>query len=63
MSIVVQSDGGSVRKLTDDRIGDVMWEHPNWGLVYWDDYVMIFLKRGSASPAHTSTAASYANPS
>jgi tetratricopeptide (TPR) repeat protein len=36
-------------KQTDDRIGEVLWEDPGWGLVYWDDYVMIFLRRGGPS--------------
>jgi tetratricopeptide (TPR) repeat protein len=31
----------------DERIGEVLWEDPGWGLVYWDDYVMIFIRRDS----------------
>ena len=30
---------------TDDRLGDALWEDPEWGLVYWDDGVMLFIRR------------------
>lgn len=31
---------------TDDRIGDLLWEHPDWGVVYWDDFCLIYVRRG-----------------
>jgi len=34
----------------DDRIGDVLWDDPGWGLVYWDDWAMLFLRRRGRAP-------------
>ncbi len=34
----------------DDRIGDVLFESPDWGLVYWDDWAMLFLRRHGRPP-------------
>lgn len=34
----------------DDRIGDVLWDDPGWGLVYWNDDVMLFLRRHGRAP-------------
>ncbi len=33
----------------DDGIGRTLWEHPDWGLAYWDDYALIYVKRASGS--------------
>jgi tetratricopeptide (TPR) repeat protein len=33
----------------DDSIGNALWADPRWGLVYWNDVVMIFVKRGADS--------------
>lgn len=33
----------------DDAIGEALLAHPGWGLVYWNDYVMILLRRGGSS--------------
>jgi len=35
---------------TDDRLGEALWNHPGWGLVYWNDWTMIFLRRGGRAP-------------
>jgi tetratricopeptide (TPR) repeat protein len=43
--VMVRREGGQV----DERIGEVLWRHPVWGLVYWDDFVMIFLRRDGPS--------------
>ena len=42
---IVRRAGGE----TDDRIGDALWDSPGWGLVYWDDRTMIFIRRDSPS--------------
>ncbi len=34
----------------DDRIGDVLFESPDWGLVYWDDWAMLFVRRNGRAP-------------
>jgi tetratricopeptide (TPR) repeat protein len=34
---------------SDDRIGDALWDDPAWGVVYWDDVVMILVRRGGPS--------------
>ena len=31
---------------SDDKIGDALWADPEWGVVFWDDYAMIFVRRG-----------------
>jgi tetratricopeptide (TPR) repeat protein len=31
----------------DDKIGTALWEDPAWGVVFWDDYVLIFVRRGA----------------
>ncbi|GJM44559.1 MAG: hypothetical protein DHS20C21_14010 [Gemmatimonadota bacterium] len=33
----------------DDRIGEALWDSPDWGLVYWNDVVMLFVKRNAGS--------------
>lgn len=33
----------------DEQIGEVLWEDPGWGLAYWDDVAMIFVRRDSPS--------------
>jgi tetratricopeptide (TPR) repeat protein len=45
---------------TDDRIGDVLWDDPEWGLVYWDDYAMIYLKKGNQRPRNAQVLATWA---
>ncbi|HMB68116.1 MAG TPA: hypothetical protein VKU85_02355 [bacterium] len=42
---ILRREGGEA----DDRIGDVMWEDPEWGLVYWDDHAQVFVRRNGAS--------------
>jgi len=32
---------------TDDRIGTALWDDPKWGVVYWDDYALIYVRRDS----------------
>jgi Flp pilus assembly protein TadD len=44
-SAILRREGGQV----DDRIGNVLWDHPDWGLVYWNDVVMIYVKRHADS--------------
>jgi tetratricopeptide (TPR) repeat protein len=34
---------------TDDRIGEALWGDDGWGLVYWDDRAMIYLRRETES--------------
>lgn len=34
---------------TDDRIGTALWDDPKWGVVYWDDSALIYLRRDSAA--------------
>ncbi len=41
----IRREGGE----TDDRLGEVLWDDPRWGLVYWDDRVVIYLRRDSPS--------------
>jgi tetratricopeptide (TPR) repeat protein len=43
--VMVRREGAQV----DERIGEMLWRHPVWGLVYWDDFVMIFLRRDGPS--------------
>jgi tetratricopeptide (TPR) repeat protein len=31
---------------TDDAIGTALWEDEAWGLVYWDDAVVVYVRRG-----------------
>jgi tetratricopeptide (TPR) repeat protein len=32
---------------TDEKIGTAMWEHPRWGVVYWDDYALVYVRNDS----------------
>jgi tetratricopeptide (TPR) repeat protein len=34
---------------SDDRIGEALWEDPGWGLVYWDDAVLVYLRKDGPS--------------
>ena len=36
--------------LADDRIGDALFASPGWGLVYWNDWAMIFVRRHGRAP-------------
>ncbi|MCA9751691.1 MAG: tetratricopeptide repeat protein, partial [Gemmatimonadetes bacterium] len=38
---LLRREGGQ----SDDGIGNALWDSPAWGLVYWDDQVLIYLKR------------------
>jgi len=40
---LVRREGGKL----DDRIGEALWDDPGWGLVYWDDVAMIYIRRDS----------------
>jgi tetratricopeptide (TPR) repeat protein len=42
---ILRREGGEA----DDRIGEVMWEDPAWGLVYWDDVAQVFIRRAGIS--------------
>jgi tetratricopeptide (TPR) repeat protein len=43
----------------DDRIGDVLFESPDWGLVYWDDWAMLFVRRNGRAPRNDEVLASW----
>jgi tetratricopeptide (TPR) repeat protein len=34
---------------TDDLIGTALWDDPKWGVVYWDDYALLYVRRESAA--------------
>jgi len=44
---------------TDDRIGTALWEHPEWGVAYWDDYALIYLRRDSKAARNREALASW----
>jgi tetratricopeptide (TPR) repeat protein len=43
----------------DDRIGDVLFASPGWGLVYWNDWAMIFVRRHGRAPRNDEVLASW----
>jgi tetratricopeptide (TPR) repeat protein len=45
-SAILRREPGS----TDDRIGEALWQDPDWALVYWDDWVLIFVRHGEDAP-------------
>ncbi|MFN8177268.1 MAG: tetratricopeptide repeat protein [bacterium] len=53
---ILRRAGGEV----DDRIGDVLWKDPGWGCVYWDDAMMIFVRRGGRAPRNDEVLRSWA---
>jgi tetratricopeptide (TPR) repeat protein len=45
-SAILRREPGKI----DDRIGEALWNEPDWALVYWDDYVMVFARYGPDAP-------------
>ena len=43
---LLRREGGK----SDDRIGDALWKHEDWGLAYWDDEVLIYVLREEDGP-------------
>jgi tetratricopeptide (TPR) repeat protein len=52
---ILRREGGEA----DDRIGEVLWEDPAWGLVYWDDVAQVFVRRDGISERNRAVLASW----
>jgi tetratricopeptide (TPR) repeat protein len=45
-SAIIRREPGNI----DDGIGEALWKEPDWALVYWDDWVLIFVRHGPDAP-------------
>jgi tetratricopeptide (TPR) repeat protein len=52
---LIRRQGGE----TDDRIGTALWEHTNWGVAYWDDFALIYVRRDSKAARNREALASW----
>lgn len=43
---MIRREGGDA----DDKIGEALWSNPRWGVAYWDDYALIYIRRDSDFP-------------
>ncbi len=52
---MIRREGGQA----DDRIGEALWANPRWGVAYWDDYALIYIRRDSDFPRNREVLAAW----